>query len=182
VAGGNHGAVYLEHEVLSWFKQLLGFPADAGGILVSGGSMGALTGLTVARHRACTRRGWNVREAGLQAVVHNQETFVLEQVQNDKYTITDGTRLMDLHLIQGNPHAVGMLMVHLPRERVLIEADLFTPPAPNTPPPATASAAAMSLFNNVQRLKLPVDRIAPLHGRVVPWSEFLQFVGKAGTQ
>ena len=111
-----------------------------------------------------------------------QETFVLEQVQNDKYTITDGTRLMDLHLIQGNPHAVGMLMVHLPRERILIEADLFTPPAPNTPPPATASAASMSLFNNVQRLKLPVDRIAPLHGRVVPWNEFLQFVGKAGTQ
>jgi glyoxylase-like metal-dependent hydrolase (beta-lactamase superfamily II) len=111
-----------------------------------------------------------------------QETFVLEQVQNDKYTISDGTRIMDLHLIQGNPHAVGMLMVHLPRERILVEADLFTPPAPNTPPPATPSAAAMSLFNNVQRLKLPVDRIAPLHGRVVAWSDFLQFVGKAGTQ
>ena len=45
-----------------------------------------------------------------------QETFVLEQVQNDKYTITDGTRIMDLHLVQGNPHAVGMLMVHLQGE------------------------------------------------------------------
>jgi hypothetical protein len=67
-------------------------------------------------------------------------------------------------------------------ERILIEADLFTPPAPNTPPPAMPSAAATSLYNNVQRLKLPVDRVAPLHGRVVPWNEFLQFVGKAGTQ
>ena len=111
-----------------------------------------------------------------------QETFVLEQVQNDKYTVSDGKRIMDLHLVQGNPHATGMLMAYLPAERILVEADLFNPPAPNTPPPAMPNAAAMSLYNNVQRLKLPVDRIAPIHGRVLPWSEFLRFVGKAGTQ
>jgi len=111
-----------------------------------------------------------------------QETFVLEQVQNDKYTISDGKRIMDLHLVAGNPHATGMLMAYLPVERILVEADLFNPPAPNTPPPAMPSAAAMSLYNNVQRLKLPVDRIAPIHGRVLPWSEFLRFVGKGGTQ
>jgi glyoxylase-like metal-dependent hydrolase (beta-lactamase superfamily II) len=111
-----------------------------------------------------------------------QETFVLEQVSGDKYTISDGKRVMDLHVVEGNPHALGMLMAYLPAERILIEADLFNPPAPNTPPPAMPSAAAMSLYNNVQRLKLPVDRIAPLHGRVVPWSDFLRFVGKAGTQ
>lgn len=66
VAGGNHGAVYIEREVLAWFKQILGFPTEAGGLLVSGGSAGALTALTVARHRACARRGWNVRTTGLQ--------------------------------------------------------------------------------------------------------------------
>jgi aromatic-L-amino-acid decarboxylase len=66
VAGGNHAAVYIEHEVLSWFKQILGFPVEAGGLLVSGGSTGALTALTVARHAACTRRGWKIREVGFQ--------------------------------------------------------------------------------------------------------------------
>jgi aromatic-L-amino-acid/L-tryptophan decarboxylase len=66
VAGGNHAAVYIEHEVLSWFKHMLGFPADAGGLLVSGGSTGALTALTVARHHACARRGWRIREVGFQ--------------------------------------------------------------------------------------------------------------------
>lgn len=66
VAGGNHAAVYIEHEVLSWFKQMLGFPAEAGGLLVSGGSMGALTALAVARHHACARRGWRIREVGFQ--------------------------------------------------------------------------------------------------------------------
>lgn len=109
-----------------------------------------------------------------------QETYVLEEVQNDKYTISDGTRIMDLHLVQGNPHAAGMLMVHLPRERLLIEADLFTPPAPNAPPPPTASAASMSLYNNVQRLKLDVAQIVPLHGRVFPWADFVKIVGTSG--
>src|SRR3954467_9331430 len=52
VAGGNHGAVHIEREVLSWFRQILGFPASAGGLLVSGGSACALTALAVARHRA----------------------------------------------------------------------------------------------------------------------------------
>jgi aromatic-L-amino-acid/L-tryptophan decarboxylase len=51
VAGGNHAAVYVEHQVLRWFKELIGFPTEgSAGLLVSGGSMASLTGLTVARH------------------------------------------------------------------------------------------------------------------------------------
>src|SRR5438874_7045995 len=49
VAGGNHAAVYVERQVLNWFKQMVGFPPSAMGILVSGGSMATLTALTVAR-------------------------------------------------------------------------------------------------------------------------------------
>jgi glyoxylase-like metal-dependent hydrolase (beta-lactamase superfamily II) len=110
-----------------------------------------------------------------------QETFVLESVADEKYTISDGRRIMDLHHVEGNPHALGMLMVHLPQERILIEADLFTPPAQGAAYPPKPSAASMSLFNNVQRLKLQVDRLAPLHGRVIPWSEFTSFIQKGGT-
>ena len=66
VAGGNHAAVWIERQVLQWFKGLLGFPSDGMGLLVSGGSAAALTALTVARHRACARHQWNVRAKGLQ--------------------------------------------------------------------------------------------------------------------
>src|SRR5687767_14941959 len=66
VAGGNHAAVYVERQVTSWLKQLVGFPADGMGLLVSGGSVAALTALAVARHAALTKRGWNVRMQGLQ--------------------------------------------------------------------------------------------------------------------
>jgi len=66
VAGGNHAAVWIERQVLEWFKQLFGFPMDSMGLLVSGGSAAAVTALAVARHAACTRRGWDVRRDGMQ--------------------------------------------------------------------------------------------------------------------
>lgn len=50
-AGGNHAAIYVERQVLDWFKRLIGFPENGSmGLLVSGGSMASLTGLAVARH------------------------------------------------------------------------------------------------------------------------------------
>lgn len=46
-AGGNHAAIYVEREVISWFKQILGFPSGSMGLLVSGTSLAALTALAV---------------------------------------------------------------------------------------------------------------------------------------
>lgn len=68
VAGGNHAAVWVERQVLEWFKALLGFPAAAMGLLVSGASSAAITALGVARHAACARRGCDVRAIGVQGV------------------------------------------------------------------------------------------------------------------
>ena len=42
---------------------------------------------------------------------------------------------------------------------------------PNAPPPATPNANNVNLVENIERLKLPVDRILPLHGRVVPLAD-----------
>jgi aromatic-L-amino-acid/L-tryptophan decarboxylase len=64
-AGGNHAAIYVEREVTGWFKRILGFPPEAMGLLVSGGSMAALTALAVARHVKCP---FDVRSTGLQSV------------------------------------------------------------------------------------------------------------------
>jgi glutamate/tyrosine decarboxylase-like PLP-dependent enzyme len=61
-AGGNHAAIHVEHQVLGWFKQMLGFPADGMGLLVSGGSMATLTALAVARH---VKAGSDVRARGI---------------------------------------------------------------------------------------------------------------------
>ena len=91
---------------------------------------------------------------------------------------TDGQRTVEVHSIDGSVHAQGFLMVWLPRERLLVEADAYTPAAAGTPPPAQPNANHVNLVGNLERLGLNVDRILPLHGRVVPLSELLAAVGR----
>jgi len=95
-----------------------------------------------------------------------------------KRTFTDGARVVDVYYIEGSVHANGFLMVHLPKEKLLIEADAYTPGAPNTPAPAVPNALHVNLVQNIERLKLGVDQILPLHGRVVPISELYTAIGK----
>lgn len=97
----------------------------------------------------------------------------------DRLDVGDAARPVEVHAIAGGNHAEGFVMVYLPRERLLIQADAFTPPAPNTPPPATANANHVNLVDNIERLRLTVERILPLHGRVVPLSELYAQAGRA---
>lgn len=90
---------------------------------------------------------------------------------NDKATLSDGARTIDIHRIADSVHNDTFLMVHLPNEKILIEADAYTPLAPGAQPPATPNANNLNLIANIERLKLQVDRIAPLHGRVVPLAD-----------
>ena len=87
-----------------------------------------------------------------------------------KQVLSDGARTVELHHIRGNRHAETLLMVYLPAERLLIEADVYSPPPPNAtnPPPAVF---APNLVENIDRLGLQVDRVVPIHGRVVPMSD-----------
>lgn len=60
--GGDHAAVHVENEVMRWIGEIVGYPPDAEGILVSGGSMANFTALAAARR---ARTPGNVREEGL---------------------------------------------------------------------------------------------------------------------
>lgn len=88
----------------------------------------------------------------------------------DKRVFQDRSRTVELYHVRDNPHSSTMLMAYLPTERMLIEADAYNPPAPNaSSPPAFPFTA--NLVQNVERLGLRVDRVAALHGRVVPFAE-----------
>ena len=97
----------------------------------------------------------------------------------DKRVLTDGTRSVEIHHIAGNTHADGLLMVYLPNERLLTQADAFTPPPANTPPPMPPSPFTLNLVDNLARLGLTVDRLLPLHGRIVPLADLHQAAGRA---
>src|ERR1035438_4915086 len=65
-AGGDHAAIYLEHCVIRWLLELVGFPSEgSAGLLVSGGSAASLTALAAARHRALGQLGIDVRKQGV---------------------------------------------------------------------------------------------------------------------
>ncbi len=86
---------------------------------------------------------------------------VTVEAVTDTRTISDGTRSLVLYHLAGNPHSDTMLMAYLPNERLLIEVDAFSPGGNYHP-------YAANLLGHIERLKLAVDRIVPLHGAVVP--------------
>ena len=95
-----------------------------------------------------------------------------------KHVLTDGSRVVELHLIQGSLHNTGNLMAWLPKEKLLVEVDVYTPLQPNAQPPATPNPVTVNLYENIQRLNLDVDMIAPLHGRLVTIAELRRTIGK----
>jgi glyoxylase-like metal-dependent hydrolase (beta-lactamase superfamily II) len=97
---------------------------------------------------------------------------------NGRRTFSDSSRTVEIVMVEDSVHAKGFLMAWLPRERILIEADAFTPGPPSTPAPAQPNANNVNLAQNIERLRLDVDRILPLHGRMVPVGELYTAVGR----
>src|SRR5262249_4916890 len=74
-------------------------------------------------------------------------------------------------------HSETMIIGYLPKQKIILEADLYNPAAPGEPLPA-AGDDEKALYGNVKSLGLDVETIAPIHGRPVPWSELLKVLGK----
>jgi len=60
--GRDHGALYVERQVIDWCRQIIGYPEEGSGVLVSGTSMGSVIALAVARN---ARAGCDVRSKGV---------------------------------------------------------------------------------------------------------------------
>jgi glyoxylase-like metal-dependent hydrolase (beta-lactamase superfamily II) len=100
------------------------------------------------------------------ALAKSPKGLKLETV-TDELTLGDATRTVVLYPVDGNPHTSTMLMAYLPKERILIEADAFSPGTPYQP-------YAANLLENIQKRKLRVDRIVPLHGTMVTFSDLVK--------
>jgi hypothetical protein len=107
-----------------------------------------------------------------------------------KYTVTDGSHVMEILHVQdmgyelgdtsynqGN-HSNDMLMAYLPKEKILINADLYSPPDSGASAPAV-TPAMRTLYQNMRKLKLDVAQHVPIHGHVGTNDEFLKIIGKS---
>ena len=79
--------------------------------------------------------------------------------------VTDGSRELFIYHYPGNMHNAGMLMFYLPKEKILFEADSFSPPA-NPNAPLNAVPNLVHWYEAVQRLNLDVEQIIPSHGNL----------------
>ena len=82
---------------------------------------------------------------------------------------------MIIYAVEDLGHTGTMLIVHLPAERILINADLYSPPRPDVDPPA-ANANMRGLAANIERLGLDVARHVGVHGLVGSHVDFLRIV------
>jgi glyoxylase-like metal-dependent hydrolase (beta-lactamase superfamily II) len=100
------------------------------------------------------------------------------QTMGDNMVLTDGARSVELYQIIGNSHHDGIIMAYLRKEKILIEADVFSPGPAGAEPPKVANPQSVNLEANVRRLNIDVDRILSIHQRIVPYSELLTAIGK----
>ena len=141
----------------------------------SGGVRAAVSeGLTVITHKAnasfyqdAVSRAHTLAP---DALAKNSKPIKIETV-DDVMHLKDATMAVDLYPIAGSPHADTLLMAYFPKQRLLVEADVFSPAAAVQP-------YAANLLENVRKLNLKVDRVVPIHGTVVPFAELLKTQSK----
>jgi glyoxylase-like metal-dependent hydrolase (beta-lactamase superfamily II) len=111
-------------------------------------------------------------------LTRSRRTAVVEGVK-DRRVLTDGARTVEIHHVAGSLHHDGLLLVYLPKEKLLVEADAYTPAAAGAAPPAVVNPFSVNLADNIARLGLSVDRLLPLHGRMVPMADLQRAIGRA---
>jgi glyoxylase-like metal-dependent hydrolase (beta-lactamase superfamily II) len=142
----------------------------------------AALGATIITHqanRAFYEDAWMAPRTLLSDRLSSSKKAAVFETFSDRRSLGDSTQPIEIYRIENSPHADTLAMVYLPKSRLLIQADAFTPDA-TTPP--VVSPAALNLLRNIQRLKLDVSGIVPLHGpRVATMKDLLKAVGLDGT-
>jgi glyoxylase-like metal-dependent hydrolase (beta-lactamase superfamily II) len=112
--------------------------------------------------RAAVSEGLTVADA----LAKNPKPLKLETV-DEEMALKDKAMAVNLYHIAGSPHADTLLMAYFPRERVLVEVDVYSPGASVHP-------YAANLLENIKRRNLRVDRIVPLHGTPVTFDALVK--------
>jgi glyoxylase-like metal-dependent hydrolase (beta-lactamase superfamily II) len=94
----------------------------------------------------------------------------------DNYTISDGNQIFELYHVEGFNHSDNMTIAYLPKAKIVINADMYGPPAAGGTLP-NVSANAVALYRNIKRLKLDVAQHVPIHGNAGPQADFERIVG-----
>jgi hypothetical protein len=103
------------------------------------------------------------------------EGYYYEAIR-ENFIVSDGSRNLNVHYVNPLAHVEGMLVAYLPREKLLFEADLLDT---DRPAPAEPTRDQAVFYSAVRKLGLEIDRIVPVHGEPVAWTDFARrFAGR----
>ena len=114
-------------------------------------------------------RSWTI---GPDLLATSPKPPMIEAV-GEKRVMSDRTRTLELYHLDNSAHHTGQLIAYLPKERILMYGDGYNPPAgTEIRTPERGPEFALQMYAKIQQLKLNPERIAPVHGRVVPFENF----------
>jgi glyoxylase-like metal-dependent hydrolase (beta-lactamase superfamily II) len=94
----------------------------------------------------------------------------------DKRVFADDTNTLELYRLSTD-HDDTMLVAYLPKAKLLVEADMWNPPAANAPPPVAVNPVTVQLVDGIKKLGIDVQQIAGLHGRLATVQELRTAAG-----
>lgn len=97
------------------------------------------------------------------------------ETYRERHTISDGNQTIISYHVEGFNHAQDMAIVYLPKQKILVNADMGPPPA--NAPASAINANTIALYNNMKRLKLDVVQHVPIHGAPSSQADFEKTVG-----
>jgi len=150
----------------------------------SGGMRAAVSeGLTLIPHAGAEKFVEDVvqRQHGIEpdTLAKSPKPLIIQTVEGEM-VLEDEAMSIALYPVDGSPHADTLLMAHFPRHGLLVQADLYSPPAPGAPPPASYPFAA-NLMENCTTRGLKIENLLPIHGRMVPMKSLLDVAPPAKT-
>ena len=124
------------------------------------------------------------REELLGTTIRPQYVRVTNQPQmitDRAWGSPDAGRIMEFYSVgTGSPpwssHNEFFIVAYLPQERILINADLYTPPAPGTEGPATPPEGMVALGQIIRANNLNVATHVPIHGAPGPHEQFAKIL------
>jgi glyoxylase-like metal-dependent hydrolase (beta-lactamase superfamily II) len=96
------------------------------------------------------------------AIALSGKQAVIEGV-GEKRVFADAMHTAELYHIQGLPHAEDMLVMYLPKEKLVVYADMYNVPPANDPVPNPAVVGTVVMMDNLARLGLDFDTLVSVH-------------------
>jgi glyoxylase-like metal-dependent hydrolase (beta-lactamase superfamily II) len=96
---------------------------------------------------------------------------------DDSHVLKDSMNAINLYYVLDSAHADTNLLVYFPTARILTDADLYFPDdrrTVNDSDPQGHATFIHSLVVNINHRKLQIDRMMPIHGKLVPYDKFLE--------